>query len=551
MDQERSPQNPDASELSAAELQDFYFANPTGQSRPLFHSDETVIIHDRELPSYEDVVPVPLYEEVDPLPLVIYDDVPITSYELALASSGFNWVYIILTDLLPTTIVTPEPDWVFPLIDLPHFFDVVGTDARVNPPQDAVRPTAFPRLGEEHTCDCWNMLGGPFATRPIELYCMRTLFAEYKSIGGIALLDHLGRESREVTVRDHRRHYLTYVPQPCGCGKMEYSSATTCHMTVGVGFDGHDVTHHASINGAYNNNGKFIINNIHCHDTRGAIMREGLNDNHLPPCHHRAHLRDEVYKGPVVAGYIPLSRRLVSSTEQVDRKYLHNDWADEYYGLLEIRIRTYQSQFGSRTIGADWHECVASVTSLWYQGYPEGADQTVVQSGDITLPRCVKRRYKSLSSKLARAAMAYGGKIKIDKSFEAATYQEWYEMDLQRYELAASMSNTDIVRSCNQTAQLWLRTADAKHRLNRVVRASSAGSEDIDKELSKFNFFFVNIIGGKPLKLPQQLIESARKSLERSAELKAKQLAASQARVYVRGYGMMSKNWAEQNGCLP
>jgi len=489
-----------------------------------------------ETPSYEDANPVPPYAQYDWDPLPNYDDVPITAMEVQEAVSQFSWVHFDLTRA-PSVPTVPESGPDYSGIDLIGFFDIVREENSASTAQGWIG-SAFPSLGSEDTCSCW-MIQPASPLSPREIFAIKTLFEEYKTLGAGIFLDHDGAEGRVLSTVGVRRHWLIERIVACGCREIQYFSAHECHVHDGTFLHGHDMIHHATINGALSNIGKFEIMNIHVFDRSGIAIRAGIEDNHLPPCHHRALLRREVYTGPrEVRNYVPLATRLATVNPEPRRKPLDNKWAEQFYGLIDIRVATYQNQFGSRQVGQDWHDVVDLVHNAWFEPYPDGSDASLVHTGEFDLPRCVKRRYKHLCSKLAVVAKTYGGKILADKAFDARNYQEWKEMNARRYELAEEMSNSEIAKSLPAHARLWLKTADAKHRLNRVVRTSLSDPARSVRMMKDFNQFFVNIIGGQSLKLPQAAIEKARANMEREARLRQIQIDGRDARQYVPGLGM-------------
>jgi len=493
------------------------------------------------LPFYEDVHPVPMYSYHDEAAQPCYDDVPIHQDEILAVARLFEWAKIQLQEEHAAVTSQPEVfeegmlEMVAGFFRNPRSEDTGHTQLEV-----VTAPTAFPALGQEHTCHCWMIQEASMLT-PAEAVVVKVLFESYRSLGGGVLITNEGIEGRLLTTRGNRRYYLVPSIPPCGCTDYGLFSATTCHLSEGDYEVGHDVIHHATFHGSRNNLGKLEPMSVHVHKHVDALLREGLHDDGIPPCHHRAPVRVERYHGPtLVRNYVPLSKRLLQPVRQVEGRSQHDDLAEKFHYLIDIRIRTYENQFGARVIGDDWHDCTNKVQTEWFAPFSGSADHTPVRTNDIVLPKCVKRRYKTLSSLLARAASVYGGKILIDKSFEASSYQEWAEMNQRRYELANELSHTDRVRAMPQVARTWLKTADAKHRLNRIVRKHLTDPAGAQRLLSEFNSFFVRVMGGSPIEIPVHLLLSAQKALEREDELRRKQNIASTARKFVPGRGLQA-----------
>lgn len=473
------------------------------------------------------------------VPTQSYDSLAVTETEIAIGARKFSWVMVEFEELGPLAKYSTIDDADLECLDLGKFWSSDQLVSR-NPPRLVSEPTAFPRLGDLETCQCW-MIQEASKLCPREQFVIKLLFENWRELGAGLMVDHEGREGRVLTTTNTHRVFLVDSVSPCGCMQILIYSATTCHFGKEVGLVGHQLKHHLTVNGAYSSLGKFELINIHVYDRGLNGLRDIDDDSHLPSCHHKADLSFKAYRGPRGAkDYIPLRDRLARSSDQVERKTQHNDWAEEFWYLVDIRIATYHEQFRDRVVGRDWHDCVLSAKDTWFGPYPESADATIVHTTDISLPKCVKRRYKSVCGQLARTAYKYGGKILVEKSNGAKTYQEWVEMDRRRYELADTISRSDLVASCSQTARAWLKSANAKHMLNKVVYAALDDPVASEKYLKTFNSYFVNVMKGKALPIPKHLILAARQNQLQRQALHARQLEARDARVYVPGQGLVA-----------
>jgi hypothetical protein len=416
---------------------------------------------------------------------------------------------------------------------------------------DKPKPTAFPVLGADETCSCWMFGETHKLTDRKHLVATTKLFlpGTIKGLGAIGTAEDFSEYVLIPGIHDNKRHFFVFDSSPCGCWSAILYSATTCHLTTGLGLtDGHDVRQLASFNfKVIEGSNQFILNSSHQY---ALINLPGLNiddmdDLTVPRCHHTVSS-----KAPIAPkGYTRLApRRFIGSDSgakiKVDLVQLaqinapeiasssHQDpissnWSEvvgPWTPNLEARISDHWRAIGNKTVTSAWHDAIANAWAIWEEPIGQVDTARMKQSGHDLVPEIVKSRYRRCKKLLNKAAIPFKATIKADKSFDATTYQEWAEQERRRYEDIEAMSATQAVKASNSVARAWLKTANAKHQMAAVVRAM-VSDEDYGKYLlQRMNNYFVNNLKGVKLTLPNSTwdkIKTQRSKLDKLAQAQA------------------------------
>jgi len=335
---------------------------------------------------------------------------------------------------------------------------------------DRPNPTAFPRLGEVETCNCW------FQGAAVKLHP--------KLITMIVGLGYPPDLYRVMGVFGDKIYYLLQNDESTRTLLIDGSVCIvqTCHLIQSDDpFIGHNLS---------NKTTKWV----------GAKI-------------------DHVESGSLK--YQP--KRLIQPIPQVELVG-SQEWISAYVPYCSF----YSSELIKTTKTTPptkyWNEYERAL-GLFKQPVFNTSDVTMKKMRHEEVPSWLKRRVKAFERSLDRAGRYFGAKILNDKSFECATYQEWQELEMQRYEIARTLYSTSE-SSLSSSAKLYLKSANAKHWLNSIALTYCTHIGQANLQMKTFNDYFVSVHGGKPLEIPKHLIISHKKLMDDQESNKARQLAA-------------------------
>jgi len=450
-----------------------------------------------------------------------------------------------------------DPD---PLYDQPEIVgDMFPTEIKEKPKilseLEALPPTAFPALGLIETCNCWGvscaeMTRGPVATVSRNLFLDKSSWSTLHTVllinNEVAYILRVPTGGKLLLFKEtqHRTNL-------CNTRLINLFEVHWCHVGDGSDFkEGHNLTPLASYRVSSNKLvGILNFNNIpdvyNCRNLETTI--DCLCDCLL----EKKRKIEHVYP----RGYVSLKDRAeqkkIDDTISVKPKTLlekHElDFSEElehWWNHIVMVNLTYIDKFRQKGgTPNEWFTNFDIIKSKFFEPVLNTADLRDTYIRHDVLPQFIKRRVKRAESSMSSLANSYKIKILRDKSFEAETSQEWQELELRRYEEAHSMSNSDKVTHSNQTARLWFKTPEVKHRINTIKRNLVTNRKYGLELWEKFNDRWVKVYGGLPLGEPTHLIKLADQQIEREQLSRSNQLTAIEKvqKEELRRFGDMSE----------